>query len=190
MSQYVAAAPYKAKNPDVISEITRKLLKKMRTAGIKLKGGKMTSDRGAEFNMGKPGIFSHTVTSFGLDYIPLPAGRPAVHVESMNKNLRTNINSRLAASKKKNWVRLVAAIVHGLNNTSFTDWRAPQTPVEIVKLSPKAQTAFAKKTYALKSKRNQKLPGAKLAKLEVGSWVRIALEGKVKGMKMGAKGPK
>ena len=41
-----------------------------------------------------------------------------------------------------------------------------------------------------KKARNQKLPGAKLAKLEVGSWVRIALEGKVKGVKMAAKGPK
>ena len=29
-----------------------------------------------------------------------------------------------------------------------------------------------------------------MAKLEVGSWVRIALEGKVKGVKMAAKGPK
>ncbi len=50
LSQYIAAAPYKTKQPDFIAGITRKLLTKMRTAGIKLKGGKMTSDRGSEFN--------------------------------------------------------------------------------------------------------------------------------------------
>ena len=64
------------------------------------------------------------------------------------------------------------------------------TPAEVLKLSPKEQTALAKKTYVKKKERNQKLPGAKLKALEVGSWVRIALEGKVKGQKMGAKGPK
>ena len=66
LSQYVAAVPYKTKQPDFIAAITRKLLTKMRTAGIKLKGGTLTTDRGSEFNVGKPGIFSQTVTSFGL----------------------------------------------------------------------------------------------------------------------------
>lgn len=162
----------------------------MRTAGIRLKGGTCTTDRGSEFNAGKPGIFQHTVTSFGLIYSALPSGRPAVHVESANKEIRTNINSRLAAIKSKNWVRLVSKIVNGWNNTSFTDWRAPRTPLEIVQLSPQAQVKLAKETYVKKKKRNQKLPGAKLARLKVGSWVRIALEGKVKGAKMAAKGPK
>ena len=65
LSQYVAAAPYKTKQPDFIAAITRKLLTKMRTAGIKL-NGTLTSDRGSEFNTGQPGILSQTVTSFGL----------------------------------------------------------------------------------------------------------------------------
>ncbi len=64
------------------------------------------------------------------------------------------------------------------------------TPLEVVKLSPKDQTKLAKKTYVLKQKRNQKLPGPNLKVLEVGSWVRIALENKSKGVKMAAKGPK
>ena len=155
-----------------------------------MKGGTCTTDRGSEFNAGKPGIFQHTVTSFGLTYNALPSGRPAVHVESANKNIRNNINSRLAATKSNNWVRLVSKIVSGWNNTSFTDWRAPRTPLDIVRLSPQAQVKLAKETYVKKKARNQKLPGAKLKKLEVGSWVRIALEGKVKGVKMAAKGPK
>lgn len=87
-------------------------------------------------------------------------------------------------------MRLVNKIVTGLNTTSFTDWRAPRTPIEVVKLSPQAQKKLAKETYVKKQARNQKLPGAKLKALEVGSWVRIALEGKVKGVKMAAKGPK
>ena len=190
LSQYVVAEPYKSKEPDWIAGITRRLLAKMRTAGIKLKGGTCTSDRGAEFNTGRPGIFSQTVTAFGLTYKPLPAGRPAVHVESANKNIRMNINSRLAASKSKNWVNLVSKMIGGLNNTSFTDWRAPMTPREVVKLSPAKQVALAKKTYVKKKERNIKKPGAKLKALEIGAWVRIALEGKVKGAKIGAKGPK
>lgn len=111
-------------------------------------------------------------------------------MESANKNIRSNINSRLAATKKKDWVKLVPGIIKGLNKTSFTDWRAPKTPKDIVNMSPKDQKKISHETYEKKKKRNEKIPGAKIAPLKVGEWVRIALEAKVKGLKLGPKGPK
>ncbi len=57
-------------------------------------------------------------------------------------------------------------------------------------MSPQAQVKLSKETYVKKKARNQKKPGARLKPLEVGAWVRIALEGKVKGAKIAAKGPK
>lgn len=191
LSGYVQAEAYKTKTIDEVTSLTRTILRKFQ-ARMKLKGGTAQHDGGGEFGGGGGGTskFTDMVTSFGIKEIALPKSRSAVHVEGVNNQIRKNINSRLAASGKKSWVSIYRKIISGLNNTSFTDWRAPQTPLEITKLSPKEQRKLFFLSKAKKEKRNAKLKGANLRDLEPGEFVRIALDAKTKGEKPQQKGPR
>ena len=125
---------------------------------------------------------------FGMEYVQT-AKRTCVHVESRNKDIRTAVNSRLAASGSKNWYAIYAPIIKQINDTPATDDRAPHSPSEMVKWGPAKQKRLFFSHRKAKQDRNSKLHGAKIT-IKVGDWVRVALETKAKGEVMKKKGPK
>ena len=110
--------------------------------------------------------------------------------KGIKEQIRSNINSSLAASGSKNWMGVWKKVVNGLNASPFTDWRKPQSPNDILKLSPAEIKTMAKTNYAEKKKRNDKPSKANVKQVSPGDWVRIALESKDKGRVIGQKGPK
>lgn len=192
LSGYCDVEPYSKGTVEHISELTRTILKRMGQK-MKLRGGKCFSDAGTEF-LGPKGqrsnLFTDVVTGFGMRYSALPTAHIATYVEEKNGDIRRNINSILAKKGSKKWTEIYRQVVNGLNSSSFTDFRAPRSPNDILKLSAKEQRKLFFEHKKHKSKRNAKEPGARLAPIPVGSFVRLALKPKMKGAKIERKGPK
>lgn len=117
------------------------------------------------------------------------AKRPCVHVESRNNDIRSSVNSRLAASGSKRWLSVFPAMISKINSTSFTDHRQPNSPNQLLRLSARAVKSMFFEHKKAKESKNQSIPHAKI-KIEVGSWVRVALQTRNKGDVMVAKGPR
>ena len=187
LSNYCDAEAYTTGYVEDTAALTKKILTRM-SKKMKLRGGKCFTDSGAEF-LGPSGnrsnAFVDMVTKFGMSYNALPTKHTAPHVEAKNGDIRRNINSMLAKSKKKRWVDIYREVITGLNNSSFTDHRAGLTPAEIVKMSPKEQKKLGWEHKKKKGTRNAKLKGARMKELEPGQYVRIALKPKIKGAEMG-----
>ena len=180
-SGYVGALALRTK-PETTG-LAKKILKAF---PFGVRGGTLMVDSGAEFigaNSEKSNYFTSAVNALGLKLSVLPTGRAAPHVEGKNNETRTNVNEILARKKSKRWIDVYKTVVRGLNTTPLTDWRAPHTPLEITKMSKKAQKQLFFQGKKAKGKKTVK--GPKLRELEVGESVRIALEAKVKGAKIG-----
>ena len=186
LSSYADAEAFDSSTVVDTAKLTRKILKRM-SRKMNFKGGKCFSDAGIEFigpRANRSNAFIDTVTSFGMEYSALPTRHTAPFVENKNGDIRRNLNSLLARTKSKRWVSVWRKILTNINAASFTDDRAGLTPNEIVAMSPKEQKKVAWEHKNAKGKRNSKTPGIKFKPLAIGSFVRIALEPKIKGPKM------
>ena len=159
---------------------------------MKLKGSTLQSDGGVEYKStqatdGSRNSFTEMVNSFGISYVQV-SRRTCVHVEARNGDIRRAINSRLAASGSKKWTGLVTGIIKAINTSSASDHRAPHTPAEITGWSAAKQRKLFFEHRDAKKKRNNKLPSAKVT-INVGDWVRVALEPRSKGEMQKKKGP-
>lgn len=141
LSKFTVATAFSSKKMDVIARKTVSLLHDMKDAGVPVgKGTKLFADSGSEWigirGDGAENTFTKQITAFGVDVRFLPPRHPAVFVESRNNNIRTNINSRLAAKKSKKWVSIYKGIVGALNKAALTPpvYNA-LSPLDIIKLS-------------------------------------------------------
>ena len=192
LTGYTQVAPFKTTKQEETIPALRRILQKFKSV-MKLKGSKLQSDGGVEYkssqaDVGYRNAFTEMVNAeFGMTYVQT-AKRTCVHVESRNKDIRTAVNSRLAASGSKSWITIYEPIIKQINETPATDDRAPHSPAQMVKFSPKKQKQLFFSHRKAKQDRNSKRQGAKI-NIKVGDWVRVALETKAKGETMQKKGP-
>ena len=166
MSGYTGALAFKSKME--VPNLAKRILKSF---PFSVRGGTMIVDSGSEFlgsGTDKANYFTQSMNEAGLKLSVLPTGRSAVHVEGKNREIRQNVNDILARRKSKRWIDYYKTVVKGLNTTPFTDWRAPNTPLEITKYSKEKQKKLFFRGKDAKTKKQKGRRGPRMKQLEPG----------------------